>query len=1743
MATGDLLIRTPWNIDVDLQKAQGDDISKAFNITAPSAPNLNVDGNGNVAQGDIYKKIFQDAFKTQVKSDPFASKFQDASLSDRYAGRSVFYQDYLQDPSKLDERYAHTQSWGETAYNNLKVGLANGASMFAIGTLALPEIIKNIASGRSLSDSDLTQSLFEWNRGVADNNINFQNEQDQKKDVWNTIANTLLPSFVTGSTTGWGTIFENMMYGVGAGASAYLTGGLTSMALRGISGSALLSTQVAKTINNLDSIRKYGTIAERIIDGSKALRNTAVALNNSYKLTDAAKWSYRGMIGSFGEAGFEGEEARHSTKTLLTQRFKEMNGYDPMGDDLIKINKLADEAASARFWSNMSLLMATNTYQMGRLFKNMDIAKEEIKRLAEQGLKVGVNESGEIVAKKSFELTGNWWNTSKLGKRLKTPVETIGAKIPANFLAESASEGLEEFSQNWIDKSVNSYYTWKLDHRGQPAIDQAIKSIRDGFSESWNVEGLQAFLSGAVAGVGQQAIFSLFEINKQAELKRETKEALANVIDEYNVGFDVNDFFKASNVDSLRGTTGDRASNLNVEGVVDKVADISVKNEDTKTYKDVQSLSFFNMAEPYIRRGHADILKQQYAYSLENMSEEAFQELNNNSNITPKQAIEIFNDQVDEMNKSFSRIKQAFRNPYSANRNEYKMFEDQFIPELSYLDYRSGELNKRLNEIQDTLGDYYNEFKYFADSSKLNTGKQYIKEQIDTYSNNQEYFKKIKMVGGNEEFNKSKYLVKTYNEALQKLEEFENTPSYESYNDFLDTYFEAFVSKLERDEKGFFRKEEVMNKLSDFNRIVGDTESIEQLLKTYMSPNGDQFFYDNFRIAANREQRKRDLYNINQGLINKRPDLIKQFPTLSEDEIDEVLLNSTNSKQVENKLTKLVSQKEKDNTLISQIQDDVRETFVNSGYSQEAEDYINNTTFNPKGKKEAIKAAKEYISTLKNDEYKKHKDQQDVKLREELSKISPELVGNQAEDSSVYQTLSRDDKIKYHNALITYHKGLKDFKNLPPPFIKKQNELIRQQEQYIESLPKEEKKFSEQVGDYLIVEDSKGKYNVSYKNKYAQSFDSEKAAKDYIKEQEDAKNEKKDVSANNLISQVENKFENGYYNPQRFDENGNVITDNLDNNILLRTEMVRSWEGMSEEQINDKIKENLVIDRYTTDGVNGTTKIYSSNDENSGNLPQELILRGLTADAVVLSYNYADTPVPFNTFKHPKRAFGFMNDAFIRNRLKDILSKQEIEDIIKFVSGNTYFEFLNKSLNSPKIFNLLVNKGILKFKGSVQDQISLIEQKQQIFDRLMNDDISNIANDFDFNRIFTSINNDKKGEHSILDIENPFAQLKGEDGKLYNNYVFFRVPNDFEVGGDPKVEFVNLGTNFQQDAKDKITRFYKNDNNRVSSGYYMLLTDSVGNPIVYSLKNKKFTPEEVFTIVSETSSFKGVYILSSNPNYNFTVSEKPEGYFINIGDASDNTVLRIPMDVSSLESTNKVIDNIYKELNKPQNWKQKKEGGGQVEKSIDTSNLGISFTVNTESKPSTIEDVINSRNISGINPHNFKVNKINLTPKQVGNTIKGLPEQKKEIVEKEVIPPAPINETPPVNVSNINSREVAKRTPGLNIPPTITYEQVDELIGKMTNLQSTPDQLALAIILGAQVREAMEKTPVYLNNIEDIKTDVLDKIAQLGLVPINNTFRQQDFANLVSTKIPYKTNIVDVNVENQIEKLLKSCFR
>ena len=1733
MAESLIFANTPIGTEADLINIKGRNLANATinPATIPDKPLAPL-------SKEMMQSISQNAAtKANSTSDnPFKPKEQDASLSERYIGKQVYYGDYELDPKILDNRYSKTQSWWEQTGNNAKVGIANGSATFISGMLALPDIIRNIATGAPLSESEVTKNLYNWRESVANENINFQNEQDNKTDAWNTIKNTLLPSFVTGSTTGWGSVFENMAYGVGAGLSIAAQEALVTAIAPGVGNSAVLANGVARVINNVNKLREYSQLADRIIEGSNTIINTTRALNQGNRIVDASKWAYRATIGAYGEAGFEGEEARHSLKTSLTQKYRDQHGYDPTGSDLENINKLADEGANARFWSNMALLMGSNSFQFKRLFRNLDLAKEELETLSKQGLKISLNESSEAVAKKAFELKSNWW-TNGFGKHAKSTVEALVPKISSDFAQESLSEGLEEFTQNWIDKAVNNYTTWKLDHRGQSSIDQAIKSISEGFSESWNTEGLKAFLSGAIAGVAQQALFSAPNIGKQRDLQKAKLEALNNTLSEYN-NFDVKDFASALNINSLRGTVTDKAAILNSNGVIDKVAEIATEVNDKKVYKDLETLSFYNLAQPYISKGHADILKQQFAFSLENSSDEQVQQLFGNENLTKDNAILEFNSRVDEMNKSYSKIKQAFRNPYSATNqlNEYKTFEDYFIPHVAYLDYRAKELNKRRNDIQETLGDYYEEFKFFANQKDISKGKSYINEQIKTYKSDESY---LKTIGRDpllqDEFVKSRYLADTYEESLKQLEEFESSPSQEKYEEFLDTYHEAFVSKLERDESGFYDRDDIMSKLNDFTRIMSDLATIDKLMKSYTSGNGYDLYVNTLASEALTQQRKRDLYNANEKVKEVAPQVKEQFSTLSEEEIEDILINSSNADQAFTKAQKLSDNKKEYENKVAVIKDKIREKFVSANRGDLVEEYINNANITTDEKK-SLDDADKYIKILNNKEFSDYRNKQFSEFVTEIMRLHPDLTGLLSEDDNqvIYDTLSRDSKIKYHQAAIKYYEGIKKYNGLPKEYIKKQDELIREQQDYIKNLPEEKEVFTQQIGDYIITQEG-GNYSVVFKNKYVDSFNSLFDAKQYIENQLTVNEAKSDVKAGD-INNLENKFENGYYDPQTFNKNGNRIVNKeqaFNNRINKRILFHEIANGKSEKEISDLIKSNAVIDKYSLDGEEGTIQIFESKDENSGVL-KERVLRSLTANAVVINYNH-DTlgKIPISTIKDYRNGLGFNKKLLNENQLK-------------FIGDSNYYEFLQKSVVDDTVYNQLKANFPISFKGTPQDQINLINQKQKIFDKLWNGEMDGL----EFNRLYTSINTENLGNHNIEDVVYPFALLKDDENSgEYNRYTFFYVPNNFELSNNPKVSFVGLDPEFHSDAKKKIVdsfkKKFKNADLNIFSGYYMLLTDSSGNPSTYKLKNRELSNEEFFETTQQGKDFKQVLILSDNPGVSFSFSVKPEGVFINA--FHDDSALSFKVEINSVNDVEKIVPEVYKQLSKEQNWIA---DGKQIKKSLNTKTIDISLVSKSAVKPTTVEEIIATRQISGINPNNFNVNKIVVREADVVKTdIELMPSveiQNLEFDDSSLLELLGDED----NTSYLNelfedefdgSESVAKRL-GINLPNTITYTQVDDFINNLPNLEVSNEEIAKLIVAGANTRMQIEDNPIYLNDVNNIDVNILNKLAPQSVEIISATFNKVNAGNIFTTKIPYKTNI-DSSVEERVQSLIKTCFR
>ena len=1728
----DFLIQKPSDAT---SKSLNNEIDGVQPVAVPYPTNTPVQQNTEISD-DLFKSIFNNAIKkSQSVVDPYASKFQDASLTERYEGKNVFYGDVELDSKLLDARYSKTQSYSEQSFNSLKVGLANGGAMFASGMIGLPDMLWNIAHGKPIEQSEMEKSLFDWSRKVSDNNITFENEQDQKTDAWNTIKNVLLPSGLSGSSKGWGSIFENVMYGVGAGASIALQEAAVSFVAPGIGNSAVLATNAAKILNNLNSLRKYGTLANRILDTSIALNSSKNALILGNKILDAAKWGYRGTIGAYGEAAFEGLEGEQSYIKTATEKFQRENGYAPTADDLKNITGVAEEVKKARFWSNMALLMGSNTYQMKRLFRNFDIARESSEQLGKQGLKVVVDKTG-VSAAKGFQLKSDWWNKGFQSK-LKPIVERTGSTLNNDFAKESLSEGLEEFSQGWIDKSVNSYYTWKLDHRGQPALDQAIKSIGEGFSESWNTEGLKNFISGAIAGVAQQAAFGVGGIaisgGKSLSIGKQREAELNKTLQDYN-NFNINDFVSATNINSVRGTSFEKVQNLNANGVIDDVTEVAVDKGDKKIYKDLETLSFFTLAEPYVSRGHADILKQQFEFSLEEMTDEQVSGMFG-VGITKQEALSEFNQQVDEVNQSYSSIKQAFKNPYNHSTDPigYTNFETAFIPELAYLDHRSKNLNKRKSDIQDTLGEYYNEFKYFADEKSLSTGRNYINDQISEIKDTVPYKKALANIDANfqDEYVKELHLINSYNESLKALDKYEADPNIENYNEFLNEYYNAFSVKLEDVNvagTAFIKKEEVMNKLTDFNRINNDLNTIESKLRAYLSNDGEQIFAASFSTYANSEQRKREVFQLTDEFKKIRQDVIDKTPELTIEEIDDVFTSSKNKQEIEKKIEDKVKKITEQNIKNEEIKTQIREKFINANKGDVVEDYISSITeFNDT----TLEKATEYIKYLNNQDFIEFKESKKQEYLKALKSINSNFLEDNIDE--VYNTLTNGDKIKYHQAVIDYRTKLKGYNNLPEIYIKKQDEIIQNSKNQIVELQKTPKEFINQtVGDYNILEDANG-FNVSLNGNFVNTFKQLDEAQNYINNRINNSQLQDDANYEE-INNLENKFENGYFNPQWFDSEGNKIIDPeiLEKNRLDEQNKIAlfnyEFDGLSEDEISQRISDNLIIERFSVDEKDGYTKINKPKDS-SGQLVQEPILRSVTNDAIVIKYDWNGTVVPLNTYKNYNNDLEFVknlkhvlsNDT-IRNgetTHKALQNKDEITKIVKFVGNKNYTQFLTASTIDNSVYKLLQANGFIKFKGTPQEQLNLLNQKNKIFDYLNNKELEDVKRNVRFDRMYTSINSEKAVETPINNLTYSYAQLN-EDNVTYNKQVFFRVTEKLTPKNikEENIELVGVESEFKDEAIKKILESFSkkfNETTEVFDSYYILISDSSGNHSTQRLVNKKIDANSWFANSKQGNDFSTVQVSANNGFTTFDISKTDDGVLITV--KNGEIVTSFDSKLNTVKDVENLIPSILSHINN--------------RKDINTKSLGLSLTSKTANKPTTREEIIESRNVVGISPNNFRVHKITASFK---NDVIGKLETPSITIVPQVIPETVIS-------SNVTGSKAIAESLGIQLPNTITYAEIDQ---KITNLQLIP--VVLTIIKTRSDINAAKGLPTYLN--DEMRLGVLEPMIKVPLSAVQHTVSDKngsygDFANITTTRSTPKTNIQDQSIEQRVQELIKNCIK
>jgi len=592
---------------------------------------------------------------------------------------------------KLEQYAAQSQSYWDKLWNDTKVTGANLGIGFASAFTSIYDMIND---GSFIpSENSVTSNLGKISSEFAEKNTNFQTQYD----IDNPIKSLLLPSFLTGSSKGWGEIAKSASIGIGTGAGILVqelgigavTGGIGSIPIlanniRNLIRNSKVITQAAETASGL---RAGTTSIAKGVQSVLALENTIAAANTTKNIINLGKNTVRSALSAYGESAFEAQETRDSFTLEKIKEFRDANGRLPNEKELKRIKDVAEQAHDARFLLNFGLLTFSNMPFLNGVFKQFDDVLSVSEQAAAKGLKY-TGRAGDGF-EKSFQLTSNWWNKNAVTKGMKTAIET-GQPLAKNILTGKSitwSEGLEEGYQFWVDKATNNYYNTIYNKGTNDIIDGTLTDTIYGLANSFyqtkeqllSTEGLQNIIGGILGGTGQSIVSKGIDIAKngiedqfkegskfRTETNQQVKEGTKELLE----------LQKAINLESI---TGDLSSK--VEAVRGAYTGVGLMQESNSviTFDKLKDITKFHTIAPMVMRGQTDILKDDLTKSLLETDDEQFKLMTGvsevNSGIKQKYISDILND-IDKVDKSVRRNLSTFRNKYQKGSDEYKLYED-----------------------------------------------------------------------------------------------------------------------------------------------------------------------------------------------------------------------------------------------------------------------------------------------------------------------------------------------------------------------------------------------------------------------------------------------------------------------------------------------------------------------------------------------------------------------------------------------------------------------------------------------------------------------------------------------------------------------------------------------------------------------------------------------------------------------------------------------------------------------------------------------------------------------------------------------------------------------------------------------------------------------------------------------------------------------------------------------------------
>lgn len=637
-----------------------------------------------------------------------------------------------------EDAYAQGQGWSSKMISGVGKGLLLTGTTFLQSTAGLVNgLARAWIDGRAASfyDNPMNRWVDEVNKKWEDKLPNYYKDVEKN-------AHWYSPDYFLTGNFFWDGIVKNLGFSAGTIAS----GMVFAAGLRALPFASKLFS-IGKAAETLAATEKGLLTADKAAGSFGEIKSLSDKFLGQYNLLNPGGRALIAGLATTGEASFEAYQNLNQFRDTKIKEYRDGyvdkegtfhqgKGYDPIGADLLAINKEAEGVGNYSMKLNIALLSATNYIQFPKILGSS--------YRAEKGqLNSITRKIGDVVEKE--------------GKYIEAP--TFGGKIlstlnkirPYTF---STSEGFEEGAQYAIQTGTQDYYNKKYNGGAASFID----SLSEGVKETLGTDaGMQNVLIGGLSG-------SLMLARGRYRENNERGKNTTSAVEKFNK-FRISDFTKDT-IDSVnRGTT------------LQEEREEYLKDGNISDSKDREFDYIINYLAPRIKYGRFDLVRSEIEnYRTLASTETGFAQLQAEGKVAEGDTREAYLERINSLEQTAENVKSLYQSLHlrfgsQVNEKGEPVYSSAVMDKMVYAASKVSDYDKRILQLTSKLI-----------ASGVNTDeiiKDILSEKNDKYNEAIAHIDDLKLVDGDplkQDLLDMGKLTLRRNKLLQEYDNIKNNP-------------------------------------------------------------------------------------------------------------------------------------------------------------------------------------------------------------------------------------------------------------------------------------------------------------------------------------------------------------------------------------------------------------------------------------------------------------------------------------------------------------------------------------------------------------------------------------------------------------------------------------------------------------------------------------------------------------------------------------------------------------------------------------------------------------------------------------------------------------------------------------------------------------------------------------------------------------------------------------------------------